>query len=222
MKKRAQSKAYKKSEASRQQVLDAAVVTLAERGFAQTSVQDIADAAKLSKGAVHYHFESKDDLIQCVLSQCCEHLSARAKAAWEAPGSPTERVRRAVEEMWSARKERTPEFKVISDLMAQAVHDESLRAPVAQMFQRNREQLVEAGLRGLLALGIKPKVSEAVIPRLLLAALDGLALHAVFDPMEPAEEAETLRALEMISVSLFDVPAGAGDMAINSEAIAAT
>jgi hypothetical protein len=113
--------------------------------------------------------------------------------------------------MWASRRERTPEFKVISDLMAQAVHDESLRVSVARMFQRNREELVDAGLRGLLALGLRPKVSEAVIPRLLLATLDGLALHAVFDPMEPAEEAETLRALELIAVSLFEIPATAGE-----------
>jgi AcrR family transcriptional regulator len=206
-KKRPQSKPYKKSEASRQLVIDAAVATLATRGFAQTSVQDIADTAKLSKGAVHYHFESKNDLIQCVLSQCCEVLSARARAAWEAPGTAMDRVRRAVEQMWIVRKERTPEFKVISDLMAQAVHDESLRAQVARMFQRNREELVEAGLHGLSALGVKPRVSEAVVPRLLLAALDGLALHAVFDPMQPDEEMETLRALELISMSLFEFPA---------------
>jgi AcrR family transcriptional regulator len=207
MTKRAQPKPYKKSEASRQLVIDAAVATLAKRGFTQTSVQDIADTAKLSKGAVHYHFESKNDLIQSVLGQCCEVLSARARAAWEAPGSAPERVRRAVEQMWTARKERTPEFKVISDLMAQAVHDEGLRASVAKMFERNRQELVEAGLHGLIALGLKPKVSEAVIPRLLLAALDGLALHAVFDPMPPEEEAETLRAIELIAVSLFDVTA---------------
>jgi AcrR family transcriptional regulator len=202
MKKRAP---YKKSEASRQLVIDAAVKTLSRKGFAQTSVQDIAEAAKLSKGAVHYHFENKDELIQCVLAQCCEHLSSRVKAAWEAPGSPTERVRRALEEMWTARRERGPELRVISDLMAQGVHDDSLRKPMAQMFRKNREEILEAGLRGLIALGLKPRVSPEVIPRLLLATLDGLALHAVFDPPSPADEAETLKALELTTFALFEL-----------------
>lgn len=202
MKKRAP---YKKSEVSRQLVIDAAVQTLAKKGFAQTSVQDIADAAKLSKGAVHYHFESKDELIQCVLGQCCDYLSGRAKAAWEAPGTPAERVRRALEEMWKARRERGPELRVISDLMAQGIHDESLRKPLALMFLRNREEILEAGLRGLLALGLKPKVSAEVIPRLLLATLDGLALHAAFDAPTPAEELETLRALEVATFALFEL-----------------
>jgi AcrR family transcriptional regulator len=52
---------YKKSEASRKQVLDAAVATLAERGLARTSVSDIAATAGMSKGSAHDHFEDKDD-----------------------------------------------------------------------------------------------------------------------------------------------------------------
>ena len=196
---------YKKSQASRQQVLDAALTTLAKNGFSRTSVQDIADAAGLSKGAVHYHFENKDDLIRCVLEQCCEHLSTRVKAAWEAPGTPVERIRRAIEEMWTARKERGPELRVISDLMAEGVHDEGLRKPLADMFQRNREEILDAGLRGLIAMGLKTKVAPEAIPRLLLGALDGLALHSVFDPAPAAEEAETLKALEILALALFEL-----------------
>jgi AcrR family transcriptional regulator len=205
MRKESSTNPYRKSRASRQQVLDAAIQTIAKQGFAQTSVQDIADAAKLSKGAVHYHFENKDDLIKCVLEQCCEHLSTRVKAAWEAPGSPTDRIRRAIDEMWIARKERGPELRVISDLMAQGVHDEALREPLAQMFRKNREEILEQGIRGLLSMGLKPKVAAEAIPRLLLGALDGMALHAVFDPPTPGDESETLRALELIALALFEL-----------------
>lgn len=196
---------YKKSEASRQQVIDAAVLTLARKGYADTSVQDIAEEAKLSKGAVHYHFKNKDDLIQNVLTQCCDHMTRRVKAAWGAPGTPAERVRRAIQEMWSARKERGPEMRVIADLVGYGVHNEGLRGPLAQMFRKNREEIMEAGLKDLMALGLKARVPLDVIPRLLLASLDGLALHAVFDPLGPHEETDALRALELVAFSLFEI-----------------
>src|SRR4029077_895780 len=90
---------YKKSETSRQQVLDAAIRTLAKRGFANTSVSDIADAAGMSKGVVHYHFKNKDDLIGRVLVECNGRMSARIRAAWDEPGQPTDRIRRVLRQM---------------------------------------------------------------------------------------------------------------------------
>ena len=88
--------AYKKSEASRKQVLDAAIRELAERGYAHTSVSDIAAAAKMSKGAVHYHFESKDELLERVLDACCERIERRITTVFDEPGAPLDRVRRAL------------------------------------------------------------------------------------------------------------------------------
>ncbi len=196
---------YKKSEESRQQVLDAAIATIARKGFSQTSVQDVADTAKMSKGAVHYHFDSKDDLIQHVLTQCCEALSSRVRTAWESPGTPMERIRRAVEEMWATRKEAGVEIRVISELIAQGVHDEKLRKPLAQMFRSNREEILDACVNGLVAMGLRPKVPPAIIPRLLLGAIDGLALHAVFDPPPPEEEAEMIKAIEVVAFGLFEL-----------------
>src|SRR5262245_42038719 len=107
---------YKKSEASRRQVLDAAIAVLAVKGLATTSVQDIADAAGVSKGAVHYHFESKDDLYEHVLVRCCEALEGRVVAVFEQPGLPTERIHRVLAEMWAVRRDGAPEIRVLTEL----------------------------------------------------------------------------------------------------------
>lgn len=39
------------------------VELFAERGYAQTSVQEIVDAAGVTKGALYHYFKSKDDLL---------------------------------------------------------------------------------------------------------------------------------------------------------------
>ncbi|MFF8818332.1 MULTISPECIES: TetR/AcrR family transcriptional regulator [Leucobacter] len=44
-------------------VIRAAVELFAQRGYANTSVQDIVDAAGVTKGAMYHYFESKDDLL---------------------------------------------------------------------------------------------------------------------------------------------------------------
>jgi len=195
---------YKKSETSRQQVLEAAMTALAERGYARTSVSDIAAAAKMSKGAVHYHFESKDDLIAQVLARCAEVMRDRVRDAWDAPGEPQERIRRALREMRSTRRGASPELRVLADLMAQGIYDPKLRAAISKMFEENREEVLRHLAASFEMLGLKPRVPLEVVPRLLLGMLDGLALHDFFDPMEG--DSDTVQeALETIAVSLFEV-----------------
>jgi AcrR family transcriptional regulator len=54
---------------TRASVLDAAAKSFALSGFHGTSVDDIADAAGVSKGAIYYSFPSKDDLFVALLEQ---------------------------------------------------------------------------------------------------------------------------------------------------------
>jgi AcrR family transcriptional regulator len=58
-------------------ILDRAAALFARRGFAKTSVQDVADAVGLSKAGLLHHFPSKDSLHEAVLAQA-ELLGSRA------------------------------------------------------------------------------------------------------------------------------------------------
>ena len=196
---------YKKSEASRNQVLDAAIQALASKGFANTSINDVAEAAQMSKGAVHYHFTRKADLIAQVLARCLEVTQERLHAAWDAPGSPSDKIRRALREMRQRWRDGGPELKVVADLMAQGVHDEALRKPVAAMFQRTRAELIQHLVGSLTDMGLRPRIPGHIIPRLLLATFDGLALHDFFDPTSTEDEEQVMRAIELIAFSLFEI-----------------
>ena len=50
-------------------ILDRAAALFARRGYAKTSVQDVADAVGLSKTGLLHHFPSKDVLHEAVLGQ---------------------------------------------------------------------------------------------------------------------------------------------------------
>jgi AcrR family transcriptional regulator len=51
----------------RQRVLDSAAALFLDRGYAQTSLRDIATDAGMKAGSVYYHFESKEDLLKAIL-----------------------------------------------------------------------------------------------------------------------------------------------------------
>ncbi len=56
-----------KFNARRDELAEAALVTLGERGYARTSLRDIAQHSEFSHGALHYYFADKVDLItHCV------------------------------------------------------------------------------------------------------------------------------------------------------------
>ena len=58
--------------ARRQQIVGAAIDTIAEVGFAQASLARIAARVGISKGVISYHFAGKDDLIKQVVIDVVE------------------------------------------------------------------------------------------------------------------------------------------------------
>ncbi|BDM69301.1 TetR family transcriptional regulator [Streptomyces nigrescens] len=77
--------------ARRAQIMDAAVETIAARGFAKASLAQIAERAGISKGVISYHFAGKGELIERLVEQIYEGIGAfvaarlereAGKAAW--------------------------------------------------------------------------------------------------------------------------------------------
>jgi AcrR family transcriptional regulator len=60
------------AELTRAALLDAAARAFAERGFAATSVTEIAASARVTKGAVYHHFPDKRSLFEAVVQRCDE------------------------------------------------------------------------------------------------------------------------------------------------------
>jgi AcrR family transcriptional regulator len=72
------------AEATRRAVLDAARSLFGRKGYAQTSVDEIADAARVTKGAVYHHFAGKEALFRAVHTE----VEAEAQARTVEAGNP--------------------------------------------------------------------------------------------------------------------------------------
>jgi AcrR family transcriptional regulator len=66
---------------TRDQIVGAALSLVAERGFAATSVEDIATAAGVAKGSVFYNFGSKAGLFEAIITGGVTQLTAALRAA---------------------------------------------------------------------------------------------------------------------------------------------
>lgn len=52
---------------TRQRILDAAVQVFLERGFQRSAMQDVAERAGVTRGAVYWHFRNQLDLLEALL-----------------------------------------------------------------------------------------------------------------------------------------------------------
>ena len=77
-------------------LLDAAEHLFLERGYANVSMQQIAEAAGFTKGATYYHFQSKEDLFLAVSKRLAINLRDRLLAPFEEPGSFEDQLRRSI------------------------------------------------------------------------------------------------------------------------------
>jgi AcrR family transcriptional regulator len=79
----------------KERLLRVATRLFARNGFEGTSVQDIVDAAGVTKGAMYHYYGSKDDLLYEVYHQLLTMQMTRLNEIVKSPGTPEERLRAA-------------------------------------------------------------------------------------------------------------------------------
>lgn len=82
-------------------ILRAADELLLERGYHDTSIDDIAARVGISKGTVYLHFNSKEDLVCALLGRGIRQLQATMDDILAAPGTPREKLHAILRQMSS-------------------------------------------------------------------------------------------------------------------------
>ncbi|WP_332698125.1 TetR/AcrR family transcriptional regulator [Halalkalibacter lacteus] len=78
--------------ATRNKIHSAAIKLFAKKGFAATSVQDIADSAGISIGLLYRHYQTKDDLFNELVSYAASGLEKMVEK-FKTDSSPVELIR---------------------------------------------------------------------------------------------------------------------------------
>lgn len=85
-------------DARRSQIIDATIQTLATRGFARTTLTEVARTAGLSHGLVLFHFDTKEGLLAETLAYLAEEYRQNWQAALESAGpAPADQLAALIE-----------------------------------------------------------------------------------------------------------------------------
>src|SRR3954452_14497286 len=82
----------------RAQIEEAASTLFRERGYAATSVRDIAEALNLKGGSLYAHMASKEDVLWSIVTRAADRFNAEVgPIAANRAASPADRLRGMIE-----------------------------------------------------------------------------------------------------------------------------
>jgi AcrR family transcriptional regulator len=164
-----------KFEERRAELAEAAVQTLAQLGYARTSLREIAQNSAFTHGVLHYYFADKVDLILCSVRQYKARCVTRYDEAI-AEARTGEGLREAfLERLGETLRDEADLHRLWYDIRAQAMFEPAFRADVAEI-DHSLEDMIGRIVRRLSELTGAP--APLPIP-LFYAMIDGIFQQAL-------------------------------------------
>ena len=109
---------------SKTRLLDAALRVIRTKGYEATTVDEVCEAASLTKGSFFHHFDSKEDLAVAAARHFAEMAEGVfSKAPYRALADPLERLLGYVDFRRAILKRELPEFTCLLGTMVQETYD---------------------------------------------------------------------------------------------------
>ena len=178
-------------------IVDAALITFTKYGYDRTRMDDIADAAKVSKGKLYLYFKSKEELFYAISERNITELKEQLSTLF----SMKEDVISNADyfyESFQRNKTTTDLEKVFFEIIAESSRNPKLRKMLYEqrlkIFEIVTEYLNSKMQRGLL----KKDTNTKAIASGLVSLYNGLSLSRVLGLSEPLNKQiwlDTVRAI---------------------------
>lgn len=167
-------------ETRRAQILDAAMACFGERGYHETSIDDIAAHTGLSKGAVYHHFAGKREILLALF----EFWSSQMLQRWEQISHETDpltALARDAQAAFAIAEEAAPIVRASIEMLAHAVRDDEMRSRIAGVYDSTRRHFASL-LRQAEEQGLAQHVDEDSVANALIGMFEGLFILKAMDP----------------------------------------
>src|SRR5499425_2796806 len=177
------------------QILDAALVCFAKRGFHQTSMHDISAEAGISVGLIYRYFENKEAVISAMADRHKQEIGEVLQRARQAPT-----LLESLEILFTAHcceNEPIVLSAFVVDLYAEASRNPQVANLVRDVLQTSMDGVTDLiarspeGKNG--ASGLTPNEKS----ELIFAVARGMLMYDVLQPQEMTEEERRARQLDV-------------------------
>ncbi len=168
---------------TREALLDAATDVFAKRGFHAASLDEIAETAGYTRGAIYKHFADKEELLQ----EVCLRVNERAFAEFdELPNIDQPWGDVHVDEItdhWRSMVERDVDLRIVMlEFELYALRNPDMRARALEMRRANGQALADYIAQRAEGVGEHLPIPAEDLAAVFGTASDGFAQAALFDP----------------------------------------
>jgi AcrR family transcriptional regulator len=191
---------------TRERVLDAADVVFTDQGFHAARLEDVAELAGYTRGAVYSNFKNKNDLALAIIERRTGEASRVLDAVSTGSGDPRERAHAAGTRFSELFNDQRPWGPLFLELVTHASRHPELARRLTELYR----ELAASIAKVLRTAGVPQGPGQPSADRLaliMLAATDGAAVERMIDP----ERADAQLGGEMLGLIVAGVQSGAGE-----------
>lgn len=166
--------------ATRETIVGAAAEGFARRGYEHCSLDDIAQAAGVSKGLLLYHFRSKEELLQAVERTMFSDLLESVKRATAGVGPSLDQALWALDQAWERLRSEDTFLSIYVQVALRAGFDgQTGNLSAISIMNEHRNILVDGARTTLGSMADALPIDIESLADILLATLSGLAIARV-------------------------------------------
>ena len=185
-----------KSQKRIDQVIDAVIRCVADRGYENLTMQAISEYSGLSRGAINHYFKRKEDILVAVLEAVDQKLFQTVDDRVRSSEDIEDHMRYRLSATFELAKDDPAFMYVIIDFMSLAMTNPVYRKGIRK-FLRKYRKLSGAGLRAGLDSGRFRKVNQQAIGAIVVALTIGIGIQWItdrdsFEYLEAARIAEDM------------------------------
>jgi AcrR family transcriptional regulator len=163
----------------RLELIKATYFEVAEKGYSNVTLQDIANRAGVSKGSTLYYFQTKEDLFLGALEWLVEQIHARIHERVSSVEEPVEKIQQALASVFASAQESRQFFLAYTDFVSIGTRNKRFHDFNAKFYNGctslDRE-IIEGGIRK----GVFREVNIADASSMIRALVDGFMLQWFF------------------------------------------
>ncbi len=169
---------------NRDALLESAITSLQEKGYAATTARDVADGAGVSLGAIGYHFGTVQELLDAALAEAVRRWFEPLIGRLSGPQPPPtlDQLAPALDGLLDTLAAHRPLVIAYFEALLRAERSPPLRAALAADLDAFRQALT-AGIQSLLAGHPEPvSLDPQTAASLVMATFDGLIIQWLLAP----------------------------------------
>ena len=164
---------------TREAILNAACEVIAEIGFENVRMRIVAERARVSTAALHYHFDTREKLFAEALRYSFDHTGRDIYEARSANDSATNRLARIITASLPTTENLRREWAMYQELWCRANREPQSRA-VAIELNRAQQGWIEETLADGVASGEFKACDTAAHARLISSLCDGFGVQLMY------------------------------------------